>query len=196
MTPEVAAFIRAQPRSWGYARLAQACRAAFGDDAPDAEIIRSWWLEHGRIPDPHSRLPRDPELAEAVRDLAGRVTVADIMRALATRFPAERLPSRSALYRCVGAILRPAAPSRDHRAAGNVLNGPEPPASVKPVQRPAALPATTTRRATGKAAQPHLKIAYRACLTVGADGCGASARPARHSAVEIRQPARLCSGRG
>lgn len=143
MTPEVAAFIRAQPRSWGYARLAQACRAAFGDDAPDAETIRSWWLEHGRVANPHSRLSRDREIADAVRDIAGRVTVADIMRALGDRFPAERRPSRSALYRYVGTILRPAAPSRDHRAAGNALNGPEPPASVKPVQRPAALPATT-----------------------------------------------------
>lgn len=39
MAPEVAAFILVQPRTWGYARLAEACRAVFGDDAPDADAI-------------------------------------------------------------------------------------------------------------------------------------------------------------
>jgi hypothetical protein len=128
MAPEIAAFIRAQPRAWGYARLAEACRAAFGGCAPDAEAIRAWWLEHGKPPASPSRLSRDPEIAEAIHDLAGRVTVAEIMRALAERFPAEPTPSRSALYRYVATILRPhgqrradrpaeMAPSERHQAA-------------------------------------------------------------------------------
>lgn len=106
MAPEVAAFIRTQPREWGYARLAEACRATFGDGAPDAEAIRTWWLEHGRLGAPHSRLSRDPAMAEAVRDLAGRVTVAEIMRALVECFPAERIPPRTTLYRYVASLLR------------------------------------------------------------------------------------------
>jgi hypothetical protein len=104
MVPEVAAFIRAQPPAWGYARLAEACRAAFGDAAPDAEAIRVWWLAHGHAPDPRERIPRDPEVAAAIRDLAGRLQVPAIIRALRDRFPADRLPPRSTLYRHVSAL--------------------------------------------------------------------------------------------
>lgn len=111
MAPEVASFIRAQPPEWGYARLAEACRAAFGDAAPDRDAIRAWWLANGRATDPRKRLARDPEVAEAVRDLAGRLTVPAIMKALAGRFLAARVPPRSTLYRHVSALLAPADPA-------------------------------------------------------------------------------------
>ncbi len=127
MAPEVAAFIRTQPRAWGYARLAEACRAAFGDGAPDAEAIRTWWLDHERFAGTRSRLSRDLEVAAAVRDLAGRLPVPEIMRALAERFSAKRIPPRSTLYRFVATVLR--TPTRQNsdpagKAAGARLTKP------------------------------------------------------------------------
>ena len=107
MAPEVAAFLRKQPPALGYARLAEACRAAFGAAAPDDEAIRQWWLAHCGPADPRARLSHDLEVAEAVRDLAGRLTIPDIMKKLAETFPPERIPPRSTLYRHVNRLLRP-----------------------------------------------------------------------------------------
>jgi len=96
---------RTRPVCWAYSQLAEACRAEFGDRAPDADAIRAWWLANGTPADPRERIACDPEVATAIRDLAGRVRVPDIRRALAERFPAERVPGRSTLYRYVSALL-------------------------------------------------------------------------------------------
>ncbi len=112
MDADIAAFIRAQPADTGYSGLEAACRAAFGARAPDAEAIRAWWLARGRgaATPRRGRLARDPEVAAAVRDLAGRVGAMDIARILAARFPPHRVPPRSTLYRHVARLARPPAP--------------------------------------------------------------------------------------
>lgn len=101
LAPEVAAFIRAQPRALPYSALAAACREAFGPErAPDADTIRQWWLrESGAAP--RGKIGRDPEIVDAIRDHLGRLNPTEIMEALRARFAPERLPSRSALYRFV-----------------------------------------------------------------------------------------------
>lgn len=99
MDRKVAVFIRDLPSDWGYARLAEACRAAFGEAAPDADAIRAWWLTEGRPTWAPGRLRHDAEVAAAIRDLAGRRTAADILREIRARFPAARVPSRTAFYR-------------------------------------------------------------------------------------------------
>jgi hypothetical protein len=111
MDADIAAFIRRQPADWGYARLADACREAFGDRAPDAEAIRAWWLAHGGAVSRRDRIARDAEVAAFVRDLAGRVAVDGILDALAERFPAGRVPPRSTLYRYVSRLA-----AMDYRA--------------------------------------------------------------------------------
>jgi hypothetical protein len=103
--PEVAAFIEAQPRAMGYSQLAEACRARFGDTAPNADAIRAWWLSRGPRPDPRARIPNDPEIAAAINDMAGRMTPAEILLALRCRFRAGRVPRRSTLYRHISDLL-------------------------------------------------------------------------------------------
>lgn len=101
LAPEVAAFIRAQPRGLPYSALAAACLDAFGSElAPDADSIRLWWLREGDA-GARDKISRDPEVAAAIRDLVGRLRPPQIMAALRARFAPQRLPSRSSLYRFV-----------------------------------------------------------------------------------------------
>lgn len=118
MAPEIVAFILKQPADWGYGRLAGACRATFGAGAPDAAAIRAWWIASGRAVLPRDRISRDPEVADFVRDLAGRLPGDDILAALRERFPAKRLPSRSALYRFLERETRPPAAARQRAKGG------------------------------------------------------------------------------
>ena len=104
--PEVAAFIRAQPADWGYSRLADACRARFGDAAPDAAAIRAWWVRHGRIADGRDKLAANPEVPAFIADHAGRLPPSVILRELRQRFPSSQVPSRTAVYRHVADLLR------------------------------------------------------------------------------------------
>lgn len=101
MAPEIAAFLRAQPRELPYSDLAAACAARFGHDAaPDAEAIRLWWLAEPGRPS-RTKIARDATVYAFIRDLVGRRSPAEIMECLRERFPAHRIPSRSALYRFV-----------------------------------------------------------------------------------------------
>lgn len=101
LAPEVAAFIRAQPRELPYSALAAACLKAFGPElAPSADTIRLWWLREGDT-GARSKIGRDAEVAAAIRDLIGRQRPQQIMASLRARFAPERLPSRSSLYRFV-----------------------------------------------------------------------------------------------
>lgn len=98
-------FIGRQPQTWSYSELAAACRKTFGPEAPDAEIIRAWWLARGKRPDPRARILNDPEVAAFIRDYAGRLPPRLILAKLRARFPAARVPARSSLYRHISALL-------------------------------------------------------------------------------------------
>lgn len=101
----IADFIGRQPQTWSYSQLAEACRKAFGREAPDAEAIRTWWLARGKRPDPRARILNDPEVAAFIRDYAGRLPAPLILGKLRATFPAARVPARSSLYRHISALL-------------------------------------------------------------------------------------------
>lgn len=101
LAPEVAAFIRAQPRALPYSALAAACREAFGPElAPDADTIRQWWLREGDT-GARDKIGSDAELAAFIRDRVGRLRPSQIIAELHARFAPDRLLARSTLYRFV-----------------------------------------------------------------------------------------------
>ncbi len=98
---DVAAWVEAQPRQFTYSELAAACLSQFGPErAWDAAKLRRYWHarpREGRV----SPIERDTELLAFLRDREGRLTGPDLLAQCAEHFPAERVPSRSALYRWI-----------------------------------------------------------------------------------------------
>lgn len=78
---------------------------------PDRAASRTAIHRHLKVSSPlastrrKTRIDRDPEVRAVVRQLAGTMPVAAIFVELQHRFPAERVPSRAALYRHVSALL-------------------------------------------------------------------------------------------
>ncbi len=97
--PDIVAFIEAQPRELPYSRLAQLILQQFGPTrAVDETKLREWWCTHHRA-FARSRIGRDRDVQAFILDLAGRVSGKQIADKLAESFAADRLPSRTGLYR-------------------------------------------------------------------------------------------------
>jgi Arc/MetJ family transcription regulator len=130
MQAEIAAFLEAQPRMLTYSALADALAARFGAAAWDAETIRAFFLRSDRLTVGRAQISRDPEIRAFIRDRIGRQRGEEILAALRAAFPADRVPSRSSLYRFLQAEACGRRPV--NRARRAKLSSDDPRAAAKP----------------------------------------------------------------
>jgi len=118
---EIAAFLEGQPPSLTYSALAAALAARFGGAAWGEAKIRAFFLKSraaGR-----GRVAQDAAVRAFVLDRIGRQNGDAILAGLRAAFPAERVPSRSALYRFMNQETARHALKRSRRSAVSAKSG-------------------------------------------------------------------------
>lgn len=100
---ELIAWLDRQAAPATFSGLAAACAARFGAArAWDTKAIRYWWLTTRRSPSARgapSRCEADRDIARFIRDRIGICSGDALLADLRLNFPADRVPSRSSLYR-------------------------------------------------------------------------------------------------
>lgn len=98
---DIQAFILAAPRSMTFSDLEQAVRERFGDDCGWARsrIVMFWNERNPVTKGRRQRIDDDGEVRSFVDDRLHRLTLDEVRAAAIEAFGAERVPSRSALYR-------------------------------------------------------------------------------------------------